>query len=129
MKKLFNPAISLMNKLSYTKKFILIGAIATLCILVLAYQLLQQSLQIMDFSKKELSGVEYINPLNKMIENVQRYRKIEVQSLLGEKIQKEILSDTLNNINNSITQIELNDKKLGETLKTSQEWNDVRVKW
>ena len=86
MNTFFRPAVALMSRLKYSKKLLLLGSIATLAVSILAYQLVTQSLSIKQFSQKELYGVEYINPLIKLMETAQKYRGYENAYLLGDRL-------------------------------------------
>lgn len=129
MSMLFKPAIHLMNRLTYPKKLILIGIIVLLVVVTLAFQLLTQSLSIMNFSRKELFGIEYINPLIKIMKNVQEYRKLENEYLLGDASVKTTMETTRDNIDYTINAVDAQEEKLGKIINAGKEWDSIKNKW
>src|SRR3954453_14937420 len=78
---LFRPATALMNRLTYARKFVLIGVIllAPLAILLrLQYRGTSDSLE---FNAAESVGIAYIQPLKELLFSVQKRR------VLGAAIQ------------------------------------------
>src|SRR5437016_6343289 len=109
----FKPAIALMNNLKYPKKLFLIGSISTLAVIILTIQLVFQAKDIMEFSNRELLGIEYINPLIKVMENLQHYRKIENAYLMGDNSVKNSLITSREDIDRAIGLFEKNGLPLG----------------
>ena len=83
MKRLFAPAISLMNQFSYRKKFALLGLISLMAISVLIYSLFLVLNQVVENSKHQLQGLERIAPISKMIQQVQKHRGLSAGYLGG----------------------------------------------
>lgn len=129
MNLFFKPGIQLMNKLRYPKKLLLIGAIFAISVLIFTYQLITQSMSIMDFSNKELYGVEYINPLYIVMANVQNYRHLNNNLVLGDQSAKDSINSVINEIDSAILVVDAKDNKLGSILRTTQDWNDIKAKW
>ncbi|MDQ0059061.1 hypothetical protein [Paenibacillus harenae] len=63
MYRLFSVSVKVMDRLRYTYKFILIGLLVLIPMSVMIY-IFQDSMKgLIDFSKKEKLGVEYIAPV------------------------------------------------------------------
>lgn len=129
MNVFFKPGVLLMNKLKYPKKMALIAAIAILVVIILIYQLISQSMSIMRFSNKELLGIQYINPLVQVMEQIQSYRGTENLLLLGDVSQKSKLDSERDDIEEAILAVDKKEAELGTTLKTKEEWNTIKAKW
>jgi len=78
MKRVFNPAIRLMDKLSYPRKLILVSSMVLVIILFQFVALYQQLHKVIVDSEMQLEGVEYIIELNELIRLAQQYRGLSV---------------------------------------------------
>ena len=111
MKALFSPAISLMDQLSYRKKFALLGIVSLMAISILIYSLFLGLNQVVKKSQRQLQGLELITPLSKIIQNLQLHRG-QSASLIGgvshtEHLPSEIeprISSHINTIENIFAQ-------------------------
>lgn len=129
MTSFFKDAVRLMNKLNYPKKLFFLVAISIFIVSVLTFQLISQSKSILDFSNKELLGVQYINPLIQLNKNLQEYRKIKSIYTAGDEAASNMMNNVLNQIELDISNIDINSQKLGQELQTSNKWNDIKNKW
>lgn len=129
MKNFFRPAVALMNRLGYPKKFILLGAISAIVISILTIELIKQSIAIMDFSKKELFGIAYINPLIEVMNNLQNIRKFENEFQLGIQSNYESLNALQADVDHSFTLLDTKDKNLGTMLSTTPQLNALKSDW
>jgi len=85
MKNLFSPAISLMNQLNYRRKFIFLGSISLIAIVVLIYSLFLGLNQIVTNSQQQLQGLRLLTPLSKTIQTIQQHRGLSAGFLGGNK--------------------------------------------
>lgn len=129
MNAFFKPAVTLMNKLKYRKKIILTAIIAGLAVAILTYQLVTVSLSVVNFSKKELLGVEYIDPLIDVMQNLQQYRMLENNYLLGDQTVKDTLSAKRDDVDHAISKVDGKEAKLSSTLQTSEDWSAIKSQW
>lgn len=122
----FRPATLLMDKLKYSKKLLLIGGIIILAISVLSYELITQSLEIRDFSRKEMDGVNLIGPLFRIMETTEQYRQTSLS-------QATDANNTLNTIRNeldtAILTMDNNQAELISSLKTEAQWTAIKNDW
>jgi methyl-accepting chemotaxis protein len=115
MKKLFTPAICVMNNLKYANKFILMSFSIFLLAAGIMYLLLSNLNSQIDFNSKENLGVQYINPLRNLLFNVQKYR---YSSFIGQ--------GSFENIESNIEQVNTVDVKLNQTLQVNQDWQNIK---
>lgn len=115
MKKLFTPAISIMNNLKYANKFLLMSFSILLLAAGIMYLLLSNLNSQIDFNSKENLGVEYINPLRNLLFETQKYR---YASLVGQGSFEEI--------ENTVKQVDAVDENLNSTLQVNQDWSTIK---
>jgi methyl-accepting chemotaxis protein len=118
-----------MNHLTYKKKLAILGIIAILVVTLLTYQLVTISNAIIDFSKKELLGTEYISPVIKVMKNIQKLRGIEGDILNGDNSKKEVWIATRDEIDQSISYVKNKDDELGQVLNINNKWNGITNQW
>ncbi len=129
MTTLLQPAVLLMNKLSYKKKLTLIGLITALIITILTYQLVTQSLATARFTQQELFGVSYIKPLMTTMNNIQQYRSLEINNVPENSLTTEKIIGLRDQIDVNMEAVNELDSKLGFLLKTSGAWNAIKNQW
>jgi hypothetical protein len=74
LRQMFAPAISLMNRLSYTKKFTLVGLFALAVIAFYSIDQFARAREQIAFIENELNGVTYARKLLDMFQTVQRHQ-------------------------------------------------------
>ncbi len=89
MKKLFQPAIFLLNRFGYTRKFAVMGAMALVAILVLLASLYHSLHRVIDHSEKELAGIDAIKPVVNTVRHLQIHRGLSFGVLNGNEGMKE----------------------------------------
>src|SRR5688572_10331514 len=85
MKKLFKPAIVLMNQLKYPQKFILISFFFILPLALVIILLIPSFNDRIDFTQKELYGNTYLHPLRRLLEHSLQNKIIAHNYLSGDK--------------------------------------------
>ncbi len=129
MKKFFKPAVLLMNKLKYLKKFTLIFCTIILLIGGVMYILLSNLNSQVEFNAKENLGVRYINPSRDLLITFHQFKdKTYHQVIYGDNVQKEIDIITANTDSN-IKKVDEVDKELNKILKVENRWEDIKKAW
>jgi diguanylate cyclase (GGDEF)-like protein/PAS domain S-box-containing protein len=85
MKKLFFPAIALMNRLNYTWKFIVLWLIYLIAIAVVMHSLYVSLSQVSRASRLELEGIALIKPISITVQFMQQHRGLSAGYLGGIK--------------------------------------------
>lgn len=88
MNKLFSPAIALMNRLNYTRKFMALGLIYLVAITVVVYGLYVSLNQVVRTSQRQLEGIESIKPISTTIQFMQQHRGLSVGVLGGNEAMR-----------------------------------------
>jgi serine phosphatase RsbU (regulator of sigma subunit) len=101
----FKPAITIMNRLKYPKKFALISSIFIMPLSLMMYLLLYEINTKVDFTRNEISGNAYLRPLQKLSKDVFRLHALSAnatQSTLSEIQKLKIdIDNHLNTLKNS----------------------------
>ncbi|MDP2695616.1 MAG: ATP-binding protein, partial [Gallionella sp.] len=79
---IFTPAVNLLNRFSYTKKFTLLWLLSMVAIVVVAYSLLVSLNRIIQPSMRQLEGLALIKPVSQAMQAIQLHRGISA-ALLG----------------------------------------------
>ena len=78
MKGLFAPAVQILNRLRYPQKFLLITALFALPLGVVMSFFMSVVQHDIEFSEHEKIGVDYIRPLDAVVQHVQQHRALTV---------------------------------------------------
>lgn len=78
MKKLFSPAVALMNRLRYPQKFILISLLFVLPLALVILLLIPSLDERIDFAQQEKYGNEYLRPLRRLLEHSLKTRCLPI---------------------------------------------------
>jgi PAS domain S-box-containing protein len=82
---IFSPAIALMNRLDITKKFMLLGLLSLVAIIVLIHSLVTNLGQVIRTSQRELEGIALIKSFSKTTQIVQQHGGLSAVELGGDK--------------------------------------------
>ena len=85
MQTLFAPAIALLNRLGYTKKFTAMGMLALIAIGLLTVSLYHATQQVIERSQSELAGLEMIKPIATLVQHLQVHRGLSSGVLNGDE--------------------------------------------
>ncbi len=89
MNVLFAPAVAVMNRLRYPKKFALLGLVALVAIISLQTMLYRELTNVIEPSRRELAGLEVVEVLNKLVGAIQQHRGLSSGVLNGNEALKE----------------------------------------
>ena len=127
--KLLQPATELMGRLKYPEKFMLIGAVLLLPLILVLSQFLAQINWDIDFASKEQHGVTYIVPLYDFLAGVQEHAALATAEFNRPTALDERLDIVADEISDSIDRINAIDAQLGEALGVSASWAALREQW
>ncbi|MGZ8181606.1 MAG: EAL domain-containing protein [Methylobacter sp.] len=126
MNKLFSPAIALMNRLSYTRKFMVLGLIYLVAIAVVMYSLYANLNQVARTSQLQLEGIELIKPISRTVQFMQQHRGLSIgvlggnEAMRSQRDAKEIEAAAAFNAM---------EKKLPSGLVLSEDWARIKTDW
>ena len=85
LRALFAPAIVLLNRFSYTKKFTLLWLVSLLAVAVVVYSLLVNLDRVIQPSQLQLEGIALIKPISRTVQAIQLHRGISAALLGGDE--------------------------------------------
>ena len=80
---LLAPAVALMNRLNYPRKFALISLLFVLPLGLVMYLLVSEINGKIQFIEKEIQGVHYLTPVRSLLEHVTQSRMLALDSAAG----------------------------------------------
>lgn len=129
MKKLriFQPAIALMDRLKYPRKFAFISFIFILPIGLLMYLYLSEVQSRIDFAGKEILGTRYLRSLNQLSEDITTLQLIDQpsasQQTKVQTVQQQIL------VGDRLQALERIDQELADELGTTSKLRALKQTW
>ena len=126
---IFQPSINLLNRLTYSRKFLLITVVFLVPIVILTYQLASQFGADIDFSSKEREGAAYLSPTLSLLQHVQQHRGAANTFLSGDATFKEIMSQKRALVAEDIAAIDSVEQTYGVELQASEHWLEIKNEW
>ena len=83
MKKIFNPAIHLMNNLSYSYKFIVLGGLSLVALLMVSVSLIISLSGSINIANQQLLGLNQAQKSSSLIQSLQKHRGISAAVIAG----------------------------------------------
>ena len=96
---------------------------------VVVYQLIAEIDVGINFAQKEKLGIQYNLPLRKLLEHLLEHRRLATAYLNGNHAFKEKLILAQSQVEDDIKAIDVVDRDLSITLKTSEQWLACQSKW
>ena len=126
MKFLFTPAIALMNRMGYKKKFALLWLMSLVAISVVVYNLFASLSQVIRTSQLEVEGIALIKPISQAVQAIQQHRGIWVMYSAGkEAISTEHASREME----AALAFAAMEEKLPTRLKETEDWQSIKTNW
>lgn len=83
MGTLFAPAIALMDRLRFPRKFSLLGLVVVINVGILLYSLLGALNESVDYTQREISGLKSLMPVLKLVQAAQQHRGLALAVING----------------------------------------------
>src|SRR6266516_2974526 len=129
MKKLFNPATALMNRLSYPRKFVLISLLLVVPLaLVMTFFTLTINSSI-EVAQQEIDGDVYLRPLRNLLQHTLNEKELANDYLSGDSSLREALVNTQAQIEQDFKDLEAVDRQFGGELKTTEQLRTLEASW
>lgn len=121
----YNP----LNKIKIGAKLGALSIMFMLPIAILLFMLVVEKDKNIEFAKSEISGVEYIVPLQSLLSNVATYRGLSNTYLNGNESISSQLPAAKEKVINDMQLIDVNETRLGAKLDTSSQWKRFKKDW
>ncbi len=126
MKKLFNPAISLMNNLSFSYKFIVLGGLSLIALLMVSVSLIISLSESISTANQQLLGLNQAQKSSRLIQSLQQHRGISAAVIAGVEgsVNKQLL------VNKKVDErlVEVSESLPAE-LKEIANWSTIISQW
>ncbi|MDP2098565.1 MAG: EAL domain-containing protein [Methylobacter sp.] len=126
MNKLFFPAIVLMSRLDYTRKFILLGLTYLIALSIVVYSLYSCLNQVLAASKRQLDGIELIAPISATIHFMQQHRGLSAGVLSG---HTDMLNPRKAKQTEAVTALHTTGQRLPDHLVQGEDWMLIKSAW
>jgi methyl-accepting chemotaxis protein len=126
MEFLFKPAIILMNRLKFIKKFGLIFIISLLPMSLILINLIIQLNSKIEVNNNQMIGLNYNSAIRLLAQHAQQHRGLSSTYLSGNISVKDQILAKQGEIQKDMENIDSLDNKYGTLLKTSTKWNDIK---
>lgn len=129
MQRLIAPAITLMNRLKYLQKFLLISLLFALPLVIVLTQYLVNVQNDINFSAKERLGLVYNAPLVDLLRLVGNHAAAVNASFSGDTTFEGVIQRTQTAIAAQLDAVDAVNARLGGVLAVSAAWDAVKAQW
>ena len=126
MRTLFRPAIALLNRLTFPKKFALVSLIGLVSIVVPIGILSVEFLDTLKSSRNKLEGTELVQPINKAMQQLQQHRGLSSGLLSGSQELAPKREAKQKDVEAALAGIEA---VLPPGLRSNENWKTIRADW
>lgn len=126
MQAVFSPAISLMNRLRYRTKFVVVGAVVTALMVVLIGTVFSLLDGVIRTAQHELDGIRMLRPVNRMVQHMQQHRGMSAGLLGGNEAMREKRAAKEKEISEALAAA---GATLPTALKEGADWKGVEADW
>jgi twitching motility protein PilJ len=125
----FAPTRWVMDRLTYLRKFLLIGLLFILPLL--AVTLLQSSAatEKKEFNEKEVHGTNYLTPTRTFLNAVHRHRILSLAVQGGDGSFAELLNQSTRDADAAVADVDVQDARYGTELDAHAKWASIRTLW
>ena len=124
--KLFRPAIFILNRLNYTRKFTLLWLVSLIAIAVVVYSLFVNLDRIIQPAQRRLEGLALIEPITRAMQALQLHRGLSVALLVGNESVRGRRAAQEKEVTNALKTLE---EKLPPSLTASEDYRHIRTEW
>jgi methyl-accepting chemotaxis protein len=128
MKRLFAPLTRLLARLQYAQKFLLISLVLILPLGSFYPLLVQVFTRIDQYGNREISGAQYLFPLQQVLQGVERHENTLREMRAGRAGSAE-LSDVESQVDNAFAALQTVDRQSGAQFGTGTSVTDLKAEW
>ncbi|MGE0080986.1 MAG: methyl-accepting chemotaxis protein [Thiohalomonadaceae bacterium] len=129
MNGIFKPGVGLLNRLSYTRKFLFIGILFFAPLMVMGYVLIHVVQERIGFMEQERLGVEYVAQLRGPLADIQQHRGMSSAFLNGDAAFRERMQQRQAAIDRHFAALRAVDARLGAALQTGGKVAALEREW
>ena len=129
MKVVFTLGIKLLNRLRYPHKFLFIGTLFLVPLLLLGYLLIQEVNERIEFMEQEQPGIEYIAQLREIIQPMQQHRGMSAAILGGNNTLRSELNKQAVHIDQAMEKLQQLDQRYNLRLNVENRFSSLQRDW
>ncbi|WP_334158822.1 methyl-accepting chemotaxis protein [Oryzomicrobium sp.] len=126
MKTFFGPAVWLMNRLSYPRKFLLLGGVVSVAVLLLLFNLYSTLNGLIDLSRRELTALDTLRQSQSLVKLLQQHRGLSSAVLNGNEAMKDARAAKEAEVGEALVRTE---GALGPGLAGEEGWRQIKDGW
>ena len=126
MQRIFSPAIFMLNRLNYTKKFTLLWVVSLIAIGVVVYSLFVNLDRVIQPSQQRLEGLTLIEPVTRTTQALQLHRGLSAALLGGNTSMRDRLAAQEKIVADALGTLE---EKLPPSLTGTKDYRRIRTDW
>jgi len=125
-RKIFSPAINILNRLGYTKKFTLLWLTSLIAVVMMAYSLFVSLDRVIQPSQRQLEGLALIQPISRAIQTIQLQRGISAVLLGGDET---VRGRRAMQEEKAVAAFNAMEGKLPASLTSGDDFRAIRINW
>ena len=126
MQSIFRPAITLMNRLRYQRKFLLLATAVGAVMAVLLFTVYSNLNHDIEVAEQELAGLQMLKPMNRMTQFMQQHRGLSSGVLNGNEAMKEKRAGKESEVTAALAATA---EALSPGLRDSATWKSIQEDW
>ncbi|MBI5537322.1 MAG: hypothetical protein HY898_31660 [Deltaproteobacteria bacterium] len=126
---LFLPCIAVMNRLSFGRKFVLIGLLVSIPLALLAWLQFSNATRAIEFNGRERDGIAYIQPARDLLLWMARHRILSDAVAAGVPSRRVQAERAASEVDRAMIVLTQADGRFGSWLRTTQALDEVRQRW
>ena len=126
MQMIFSPAVALMNRMGYSRKFAVMGLAAFIAIGVVVYGLYDSLDQTIRSSKHQLLGIDLIRPMASTVQKLQQHRGLSSGLLGGNESMRSPRAAKAVEVAEAVRLV---DGKMPSGLRQGEGWKNIMAHW
>ncbi|HEU0188590.1 MAG TPA: PAS domain S-box protein [Gallionella sp.] len=125
-KKIFSPAIALLNRMGYTKKFTVLWLLSMAAIAVVVYSLFVNLDRVIQPSQRRLEGLTLIEPITRVMQALQLHRGLSAALLGGNESLRDARAAQEQKVTAALRAL---DEKLPPGMIEAKDYRHIREDW
>ncbi|MGI4792333.1 MAG: methyl-accepting chemotaxis protein [Janthinobacterium lividum] len=129
MMRFFSPAGHLLARLRFAGKFILVGILFLLPLVLVFFYFQSEINKSIAFGQMERAGVAYERPTTKLLEDILGRQRMMTSFRLNHDISPDEMAHQEDLISQDIQAVDSVDGQMGTSLKSTGDWNKLKAQW
>jgi diguanylate cyclase (GGDEF)-like protein/PAS domain S-box-containing protein len=125
-RSLFLPAVALLNRMNYTRKFSLLWMLSLIAIAVVVYSLFVSLDRVIQPSKRQMQGLALVEPISRALQAIQLHRGVSAALLGGNQTMRSLRAAKEDA---AVKAFDAMEKRLPPGLASSEPFLRIKADW